>query len=85
MIMNLKVQVEEARRIEETYKNLLEENKCLEDEILAQRKEADKIEEISKIHLKEISKDLNDLEAQVSQQEGILEEEIISLNIQLRE
>jgi hypothetical protein len=40
MITNLKFQVEEARRIEETYKNMLEEKKCLEAKILAQRKEA---------------------------------------------
>jgi chromosome segregation ATPase len=85
MIMNLKVQIEEARRIEETYKSQIEEKQCLEAEIVAQRKEAEKRENILTDHLKEIYEDLNQLEAEFSQQERRLEEEIISLKIQLEE
>jgi hypothetical protein len=51
MIMNLKVQVEEARRIEETLKNRLEEKWYLEARIVSQRKEAEKREEILTSHI----------------------------------
>jgi hypothetical protein len=57
----------------------------LEAEIVSQRKEAEKREEILTSHLKEISEDLNKLEAEFSQQERRLEEEIISLKTQLEE
>jgi hypothetical protein len=42
MVMNLKVQVEESRRIEETPKIHLEKKKYLEVEIVSLRKEANK-------------------------------------------
>jgi hypothetical protein len=57
----------------------------LEAEIVAQRKEAEKRENILTSHLKEISEDLNKLEAEFSQQERRLEEEIVSLKTQLEE
>jgi hypothetical protein len=57
----------------------------LEAKIVAQRKEAKKRENILIDHLKEISKDLNQLEVEFSQQERTIEEEIISLKIQLEE
>jgi hypothetical protein len=63
MITNLKVQIEEDRRIEETHKRQLEENKFWKPKIVAQRKEADKREDILTIHLKERSEDLNKIEA----------------------
>jgi hypothetical protein len=44
MIVNLKVQIEEAKRIEETYKSQIEEKQCLEVKIIAQRKEVEKRE-----------------------------------------
>jgi hypothetical protein len=69
------VQVEESRRIEETYKNQLEEKQCLEAEIASLRKEAKKKEELKE----------NKLEEEFSQRERRLEEEIISLKIQLEE
>jgi hypothetical protein len=43
--------------IEETLKNQLEENKCLEAEMVSLRKEEEKREDILKIYLKEIYKD----------------------------
>jgi hypothetical protein len=55
----------------------------LEDEIKTQRNEAEKRENILTNNLKERSEDLNQLEAEFSQQEKNLEEEIISLKIQL--
>jgi hypothetical protein len=57
----------------------------LEAEIVAQRKEVEKRENILTDHLKERSEDLNQLEAEFNQQEKWLEEEIISLKIQLEE
>jgi hypothetical protein len=83
--MNLKAQLEEAGRIEETYKSQMEEKKCLESEIVAQRKEVEKRENILTFHLKERSEDLNKLEAEFSQEEIILEKEIITLKTQLEE
>jgi len=46
----------------------------LEVKIVAQRKEEEKREEILTSHLKEISKDLNNLEVEFSQQERRIEE-----------
>jgi hypothetical protein len=63
MITNLTFQVEEARRIDEACKSQLEENLFLEVEIVAQRKEADKRENILTMNLKS----LNKLEAKFSQ------------------
>jgi hypothetical protein len=63
----------------------LEENQYLEEEIVAQRKEAEKRENILTSHLKEIYEDLNKFEAKFIQWEIILEEEIVSLKIQLEE
>jgi len=71
--------------IEETLKNHLEEKKYLESKIISLRKEAKKREEIFTSDIKEISEDLNKPEAAFSQQERILEEEIISLKTQLEE
>jgi hypothetical protein len=51
IIINLKVQLEEAKVIEETLKNQLEEKQCLEAEIVSLRKEAEKREEILTSHL----------------------------------
>jgi hypothetical protein len=75
--MKLKSQLEEARKIEETYKIQMEEKQCLEAEIEAlrkeaikekqcletERKEAEKREKILTDHLKERTDDLNQLEA----------------------
>jgi len=38
--MKLKYQLEESRKIEETYKSQMEEKQCLEDKIEALKKEA---------------------------------------------
>jgi hypothetical protein len=57
----------------------------LESEIVAKRKEAEKRENILTDHIKERSEDLNKLEEEFNQQERRLEEEIISLKIQLEE
>ena len=57
----------------------------MEEEIVAQRKEAKKRENILTSHLKEIYEDLNKFEAKFIQWEIILEEEIVSLKIQLEE
>jgi hypothetical protein len=51
----------------------MEEKQCLEAEIVAQRKEAEKRDNVSKDHLEEISEDLNHLEEKISQQERRLE------------
>ena len=47
----------------------MEEKQCLEVEIVAQRKEAEKRDKILTDRLKERSEDLNQLEAEFSQQE----------------
>jgi hypothetical protein len=57
----------------------------LEAKIVAQKEEAEKREKILTDHLKERTEDLNHLEAEFSQQERKLEEEIITLKIQLEE
>jgi chromosome segregation ATPase len=62
----------------------LEEKQFLEAEIVAQRKEVEKRENILTSHLQR-SEDLNKLEEKFSQQERRLEEEIVSLKTQLEE
>jgi hypothetical protein len=66
-------------------KDHLKEKQCLEYEIVSQIKEAKKREEISKSHLKEKSEYLNNLEAEFSQKQRRFEEEIVSLETQLKE
>jgi hypothetical protein len=51
--VKLKAQLEEARKIKETYKSQMEENQCLEAEIVALRKEAMKDEQCLEIERKE--------------------------------
>jgi hypothetical protein len=63
MIMNLKVQVKESKRVEETYKRQLEEKQCLKAKLLAQRKESKKTKQILTSHIKERSEDLKNLQA----------------------
>jgi hypothetical protein len=58
--MMLKGQLEEAKRIEENFKD---QNQCLEVKIATQKEEAEKREKILTDHLKEIKKDLNQFEA----------------------
>jgi chromosome segregation ATPase len=82
IIKNLRAQLEEARRIEET---LEYQNKCLEANIESQKEEEEKRENIPMDHLKERTNDLNQLEEEFGQEERRLEEEIITLNIQLEE
>jgi hypothetical protein len=61
------------------------QKQCLEAKIAAQKEETEKREKILTYHLKERTEDLNQLEAEFSQQERKLEEEIITLKIQLEE
>ena len=82
VIKNLRVQLEEARRIEE---NLEYQKQCLEDNITTQKEEAEKREKILTDHLKERTNDLNQLEEEFGQEERRLKEEIITLKIQLEE
>ena len=82
VIKNVRAQLEEARRIEET---LEYQKKYLEDNIATQREEAEKREKISMDYLKERTNDLNQLEEEFDQEERILEEEIITFKIQLEE
>ena len=82
VIKNLRAQLEEARRIEET---LEYQKKCLEANIAAQKEEATKRENILMDHLKERTNDLKQLEEDFGQEEIRLEEEIITLKIQLKE
>jgi hypothetical protein len=82
VIKNLRAQLEEARRIEET---LEYQKKCLEANIAAQKEDAEKREKILMDHLKERTNDLNQLEEEFGQEERRLEEEIIALKIQLEE
>jgi chromosome segregation ATPase len=83
IIENLKVQIEEAKRIDEACKIQLEEKQFLEAEVVAQRNEAKKRENILTSHLKERFEDLKKIEAEFNQQERRLEEEIVSLKTQL--
>jgi hypothetical protein len=82
VIKNLRAQLEEARRIEET---LEYQKKCLEANIAAQKEDAEKRENILMDHLKERTNDLNQLEEEFGQEERRMEEEIIALKIQLEE
>jgi hypothetical protein len=82
VIKNLRSQLEEARRIEET---LEYQKKCLEANIAAQKEDAEKRENILMDHLKERTNDLNQLEEEFGQEERRMEEEIIALKIQLEE
>ena len=59
IITNLKVQIEEARRIEEACNSQSQEKHFLEAKIVAQRKKVEKREDILTSHLKERSEDLN--------------------------
>jgi hypothetical protein len=61
VIENLRTQLEEARKIEE---NLEYQNQYLEANVETQKEEAEMRENILKDHLKEINKDLNQLEAE---------------------
>ena len=81
-IKNLRTQLEGARKIE---KNIKDQNKYLEANIEAQKEEAEMRENILTDHLKERTNDLNYLEAEFGQEEKGLEEEIITLKIQLEE
>jgi hypothetical protein len=82
VIKNLKAQLEESRRIEET---LEYQKKCLEANIAAQKEDVEKRENILMDHLKERTNDLNQLEEEFGQEERRMEEEIIALKIQLEE
>jgi len=82
VIDNLRTQLEEARNIEE---NLEYQKKCLETNIEAQKEEAEMREKKLTDHLKQITNDLNQLEAEFGQKEKGLEEEIITLKIHLVE
>jgi hypothetical protein len=82
VIKNLRAQLEEAKRIEET---LEYQKKCLEANIAAQKEDAEKREKILMDHLKERTNDLNQLEEEFGQEERRMEEEIIALKIQLEE
>jgi hypothetical protein len=82
VIKNLRAQLEEARRIEET---LEYQKKCLEANIEAQKEDAERRENILMDHLKERTNDLNQLEEEFGQEERRMEEEIIALKIQLEE
>jgi hypothetical protein len=57
----------------------------LEANIAAEKEEAEMREKISTDHLKEITNDLNQLESEFGQEQKVLEEEIITLKIQLEE
>jgi chromosome segregation ATPase len=82
VIENLRTQLEEAKKIKE---NLEYQKKCLEANIVAQKEEAKMRENILTNHLKEITNDLNQLDSEFVQEEKVLEEEIITLKIQLEE
>ena len=82
VIKNLRTHLEQASKIEE---NLKDKKQYLEANIAAQKEEAEMREKILTDHLKERTNDLNQLEAQFGQEEKGLEEEIITLKIQLEE
>jgi hypothetical protein len=82
VIEKLRAQLEEARKIKE---NLEGQKQCLESNIATQKEEAEKREKILTDHIKERTNDLNHLEAKFGQEERRLEEEIITLKIQLEE
>jgi hypothetical protein len=66
VVINLKYHLDKAKLIEETLKDQLKEKQCLEDEIVSQRKEAEKREIFLTIHLKEIYEDLKKLQEEFS-------------------
>ena len=82
VIENLRNHLEEARKIEE---NLEYQKQYLEANIGAQKEESEMKENILIDYLKERTNDLNHLEAEFSQEEKGLEEEIITLKIHLEE
>jgi hypothetical protein len=71
VIKNLRAQLEEARRIEET---LEYQKKCLETNISVQKEEAKKREKILMDYLKKRTNDLNQLEEEFGQEKRRLEE-----------
>jgi hypothetical protein len=81
-IEKLRTHLEEAKKIEE---NLEYQKQYLEANIAAQKEEEEMREKILTDHLKERTNDLNQLEAEFGQEEKELEEEIITLKIQLKE
>ena len=82
VIEKLRTQLEEARKIKE---NLEYQKQCLEANIETHKEEAEMREKILTDHIKERNNYLNHLEADFSQEEKGLEEEIITLKIQLEE
>jgi chromosome segregation ATPase len=82
VIENLRTQLEESRKMEE---NLEYQKKCLETNITAQKEEEEMREKILIDHLEERTNNLNHLEEEFGQEEKRLEEEIITLKIQLEE
>ena len=71
VIKNLRAQLEEARRIEET---LEYQKQCLEANMATQKEEVEKREKILTYHLKERTNDLNQLEEEFGQEERRLKE-----------
>jgi chromosome segregation ATPase len=82
VIKNLRAQLEEDRRSEET---LEYQKKCLEANIATKKEDTERRENILMDHLKERTNDLNQLEEEFGQEERRMEEEIIALKIQLEE
>jgi hypothetical protein len=82
VIKNLRAKLEEARVIEET---LEYQKQCIESNIAAQKEEAEKRENTLTDNLKERTDDVNHLDEEFGQEEKRLEEEIITLKIQLEE
>ena len=63
--MNLRTQLEEAKKIEE---NLEYQKQCLETNIAAEKEEEEMREKILTDHLKERTNDLNHLEVEFGQE-----------------
>ena len=82
VIEKLRAQLEECRKIKE---NLEYQKQYLEANIASQKEEVEMREKILTNHLKERTNDLNQLETKFGQEEKGLEEEIITLKIQLEE
>jgi len=78
MVMMLKCHLEEFKRIKET---LEDQKKYLEAKMTTQKEELEKREKILTYHLKERNNNLNQVEADFSQQERKIEYEIITFNI----
>jgi hypothetical protein len=81
-IMMLKSHLEESKRIEE---NLKDQKNYLEAKVTTRNEESKKREMILTDHLKERTNNLNHLEVDFNHQEIKLEDEIITLKIQLEE